>query len=163
MLPQRRFILLLWRSPSRPTPQSTNAPNDVMFVTRPLSCVPRCRSWSEVTWRLKRGFSKSRTNKYLVRDALDFEWTFSSLTPSKTRWKFQDLPKLIILWVCLCTKIVLLVCVVHFQATVATEMWDNSCKRVMIPWIHRRNLHLLWNVIKWKVADFYCFLKSRQL
>ena len=27
---------------------------------------------------------------------------------------FQDLPKLISLWVCLCMKIVLLVCVVHF-------------------------------------------------
>ena len=31
--------------------------------------------------------------------------------------------------------------------------------------IHRRNLHLLWNVIKWNVADldFSCFLQSRQL
>ena len=41
-------------------------------------------------------------------------------------------------------------------------------KRVMIfraYMIHRRNLHLLWNVIKWNVADldFSCFLQSRQL
>ena len=59
-LPLNLPMLLLCTRPSRPTPQSTKAPNDVIFVTRPLSRVPGWRSSSEVTSRLNKGFWKSK-------------------------------------------------------------------------------------------------------
>ena len=62
-------ILLLCIKPSLPTPQSTNAPNDVMFVMRPLSCVPGWRSDSDVTFRLNKGFWKSNYRN------MKAEWT----------------------------------------------------------------------------------------
>ena len=79
----------------------------------------------------------------------------------RTRSKFQDLPKLIMLWVCFCTKIVILVCVVHFPR----QLWWLKCETIygnVFCAFTGEIFTYSWNVIKWNVADLYfcCFLKS---